>query len=54
MKRRLYAFLLWITEWDRDFARNTGRNPECVKQLSKCVQEYENALFNLDHPLMGE
>lgn len=54
MKRILYLILLWLTEWDLDFARNTGRSPECIKNLSTCVRDYEKALFNIDHPLIGE
>jgi len=54
MKRILYSFLLWLTDWDLQFARNTGRNPECIKNLSERVQEYDSTIFNIDHPLMGE
>ena len=52
--RIFYTLLLWLTEWDLAFARNTGRNPECIKNLSERVQEHTKTLFNIDHPLMGE
>lgn len=51
MITNFYRLLLWLTEWDLDFARNTGRNPECVENLSERVQEYRTVIFQLEHPL---
>lgn len=51
MKRAFYRLLLWLTERDLAVATATGRNPECVENLSKRLQEHTVTLFNLDHSL---
>lgn len=51
MTRPLYALLLWLTERDLKVTRATGRNPECIQNLSDRVHEYEVIIFQMDHSL---
>lgn len=53
MIRALHVALLWLTERDLQIARSTGRNRECIANLSARVQDHEAALFRIDNPLVG-
>ena len=53
VKRALYSALLWLTEWDLDFARATGRNQECIQNLSARAHEHAATICRIDHPLEG-
>ena len=46
-----YRILYWLTDWDCDFARNTGRNPTHVAYLARQRYEWARLAWLADYPV---
>jgi|694.fasta_scaffold03608_49 hypothetical protein len=48
-----YRIMHWLTAWDCDFARNTGRSTEHVAYLAERRDEWALLAWKQDYPMKG-